>query len=186
MSTTYKAPANRPKRAPSPFTKLEINIPTKTFEMLREISLDRQIPMSILISIAIDNELDVPTPFNYPCPEPTTPFIEHAYAEEGGKIYRFLRPFKGGVDLESLMLCRRDIGINSREMLMLGLREVLKATLVEAFRPSRTVFQYPKGYVRYRLKPDDPRDLKKAVRKQERLNNGSNQEIYEEEDGEES
>jgi hypothetical protein len=145
-----------------PFTKVEANlIPLSVFEKLKRISYDKRVPLAQLIAIAVDNELDSPHPFNFPCDLPTTPFIEGAYFKEAQQIHSFLMRYWRGMDKETLMLCRREIGIEDRSALLHGLRELLSTdTLVEEFIPKRTNFSYDRDYRRIRARQERPNEKK--------------------------
>lgn len=143
------------------FERVVIYVPKGTAALLRQASADLETPMSRLAAIAIDNELDAHAPFNYPCPMPEAPYVEYAYATEGGKIMRFLEHFPQGTSLDTLMLCRRDMGIESRAEFMLGYRELLEKNMVEMFRPMKTKFAYGSDYFRVRPVGVDPKVIQK-------------------------
>jgi hypothetical protein len=134
------------------FIQVKCYIPKKTYEKLREHSEALHQPMSKLLAIALDNELDAPAPFNYPCVMPNSVFIENAYLEEAQKIVRYLEDFPKGVARDTLVLARRDIGIESRDTFMLAFRELWEAKIImECAPPVKSKFNYPAGYKYIRL-----------------------------------
>jgi hypothetical protein len=137
----------------NPFALIKVFFPKGTEDILREKSKASGLPMSRLIAIAVDNELDTPVPFNYQCELPSSVFVEFAYAEEAQKIARFLLRFPSGTGRDTLMLCRRDIGVPDRATFMYAYRELLQADMIEEFKPGgRVKFEYPEGYKYTRLK----------------------------------
>lgn len=158
----YRSPHNKVRlKTDSALVMENVALSRPTLDILKKISQERGIPVSRLIAQAVDNELDAPYPFNYPCDEPSVEYDEIPYMNEAQKIFTFLQKYPRGMDRETLMLCRREIGIENRELFMLGLRRLLKTQLVEEFFPRKTVFRYPVEYRRIRPVKDDPRDLKK-------------------------
>jgi hypothetical protein len=138
-----------------------------TYLFLRELSIQTSLPVSKLISFAIDNEMDAKIPFNYPCLEPTNEFIEGAYQAEALKISDYLKNFEGGADIETIMMHRRDIGIPDKNTLMLAVREMLKTGIFEyADPPYRQHYQYPPGHKFLRIIEIDGAQL---VRRKKRL-----------------
>ncbi len=162
MATFYNAPLNKPRPSNDVFTPLELHLlSTGTYRILKGISDKIRMPISQMIAIAIDNELDAPKPFNYPIAMPESEFVEGSYFDEAKKILDFLKKRRTGMDVETLILCRRDIGVEDRETLLLGLRELLNTSLVEEFFPRRLNSVYREGYTRIRVITQDPRELKK-------------------------
>lgn len=144
-----------------PFDVITVYVPKSLSYMLKSKSDEIAIPVSRLVLFAIDNELDVDTPFYYPCPDPTSPYVPFAYADEAGKILSFLSKFPSGTGRDTLMLCRRDIGIPSRTVFMLAYRELLDSGQVEEFHPKRTKFRYNRDYLYTRIVDTDPKKMKK-------------------------
>lgn len=143
------------------FEVIKVYIPRETFRILKGVSEEREIPVSRLAAIAIDNELDQNPSFNYPCEYPTEKAQEFAYADQAGEVMKYLENFPGGTSIDTLMLCRRDMGIESRAVLMNAVQELLDAGLIEQFKPLRTKFRYSKDYRRLRIVNTDPKAIKK-------------------------
>ena len=133
------------------FDQLKVYIPVKTMDILKQASYDLEVPLSRLVAMALDNELDSTEPFNYPCELPTTDYVEYAYASEAGKLLAMMQLLPQGIALDSIMLARRDIGVPDRKVVMLAVRELLEKKLVEFYKPKRTSFNYHKDYVRLRV-----------------------------------
>lgn len=150
--TWNKPPSYRNRSIPSkpddPFMCLRVYVPVKTGELLAKTSSESGVPISRLCAIAIDNELDVEEPFHYPTELPEE-YQEYAHADEAGKIMRYLQRFPLGTGRDTLMLCRRDIGIKTREGVMAGLRELLETGVVEEFYSPKERFR--RDYRRIRI-----------------------------------
>lgn len=118
---------------------MNVMVPRATARIIQKVSEETGFPVSRLIAIAIDNEIsESVSAFNYPCLMPSSPFVEYAYAEEAGKLLQFIKQYEEKpMTIEQLMLCRRDAGIPSREVLMLAYRELLEKKMVEEFMPRK-------------------------------------------------
>lgn len=147
------------------FECIKVYLPRETARFIKDKSEEIGVPMSRLVAICVDNERSAPSPFNYPCDLPTSPFIERAYADEASKLISFLSKFEYGTSLDTLMICRRDVGIESREVLMLAFRELIEVGIVEEFKPKRTQFAHPANYRRWRVIGTDPKDIRKMKHK---------------------
>lgn len=134
----------------APFEKnireMSLYLPLSLYNEVKAISDNRKIPISRLINYAIDKELaEGADAFEYECPMPTHLFVEDAYSAESSKIYVFLRK-TGPQSIDQLVLARRDIGIIDKELLMLGIRELLQSKVVEEIYPKWMTFKFPAGY----------------------------------------
>lgn len=129
------------KRDPDdPFERVVTYIPKGTLEILRKISNERCLPMSRLVSYAVDNELDCANPFNYPTELPTEPFVKFLRPKECAAILEFLKFLSGGLSRDMLLLCRRQMGIEDRKDFMIAYRELLELKSIEEVVPSRAKF----------------------------------------------
>lgn len=136
----------------NPYYAVKAYLPKSIQEELQKRSDALGLPMSRLIAIALDNELDSPVPFTYVCALPASVFIPMAYVEEASKIATFLMKFPTGVGRDQLVLFRRDMGIPNKETFMLAYRELLENGVIEEVNPPKKVkFDYPKGYKYTRL-----------------------------------
>lgn len=124
----------------SDFFKISLSLPMSQYEELQRLSKERRLPMSRLVWYAIDNEMECAEPFNYLCEKPESTFVKHAYTAEAQKMSQFLfRYGEGGIDLPTMMILRRQMGIPSKTIFMLALRELLETKLAVESRVS------PKG-----------------------------------------
>lgn len=155
MKMSYK-PRRRPPNENNPLVNLSIHIPRGTAEILKKLSEERDLPISKLVCYAVDNELDCEPTFNFETPLPKGDYREFEYAEEAAKILKYLMQHfqRPGTGLDMLMLCRRDFGIESKERLLLGFRELLEKKMIEEFYPHNVKFRYGKGYKYYRPSRD--------------------------------
>ena len=129
-----------------PFEKVTAFIPKSISKILRHESLQQDLPMSRLLVIAVDNEIEKLNSFKLNLTMPTSEFHANEYADEGVKIYEFLKKFPTGTGVDSLWLFRREIGIKDKELFMLGFRELLNSGMVEEFYPQDARFRYAKDY----------------------------------------
>lgn len=148
----------------NPWEQINVSVPKKTHQKLVEICKEKKIPLSRACAIAIDNEFDSINPFNFPCEFPDSEYQPYLYTKEAGLILSFLMKLPGGTGIDSLMLCRREIGVEDRETMMLALRELLEKDLAELY----TNFKASQGYasdrplVRYKnIDPDTGKRIKK-------------------------
>lgn len=118
------------------FYVIRVNLPLSLFNIVMDKAEKMGLPASNLIAYAIDNELEKPVPFEYPCEIPTNAFIEDAYIEEGSKILRHITKV-GPLPFDQIVLARRDLGIPDKISVLLGIREILRRkSLVELLWPS--------------------------------------------------
>ncbi len=142
----------------NPFEAMNVFFPKSIKTVLKEASTAMGLPMSKLVAIAVDNELDSPVPFAYNCLLPSSVFVPHAFVEESAKIVQYLMKFPSGTGRDQLMLCRRDMGIPSKETFMYAYRELLTVGMIEEVNPpSRVKFDYPVGYLYTRLANQEKR-----------------------------
>ena len=134
------------------YLKAQAFLPTLTFHELKKISQERQLPMSKLISIAIENELEQEHPFNFPIEFPHGEYEEDKYTNEAAKLLRFLNHMPGGgLPIDSMKLFHREIGV-PRDLIVYALRELLEKHMVTEYFNPRSKYQYPKHYMHYRPK----------------------------------
>lgn len=145
------------RRKPKPLTDnlfrmINVYVPASVYIILAKASEEKEIPMSRLVAYALDNELDSPTPFNYPSDLPTDEYKEFMYAKEAGRVMKWMNSVPGGVNKESIMLCRRDFGIETRREVLYALRELFEKDMIEEFRPNRRSRGYTPTTKRIRIK----------------------------------
>ncbi len=159
----WKPRSRKEKRDTDIFQSLISYMPKSVMELIRQKAEEIGMPMSRLVAIAVDNELDQSEPFTYPCPMPAEPYTEFTHVQEATKLFKFMQRLPEGTTLESLMLCRRDIGLETRADLMLAYRELLEKGMIETFKPSLRNLRY-KGdrAIRVRITKDVATEIKRA------------------------
>lgn len=136
------------KKEDDQWEALSIKLPKFTWDTLRDLATERQIPLGRLVGIAVDNELVKENAFEQDLGFPEIIHVPNAYAEEASRIEKLLVKFPGGIGLDALILFRWSIGIPSRESFMLGYRELFLAKRIE-HRPAKRplpAFQYKEDY----------------------------------------
>lgn len=145
------------------FTIVKVYVPKMTAILLSEASEETQLPMSRLVAYAIDNELDAPKPFTYLAEAPKAPYVESAYVDEAGRMYRYIKKFfEFGITIDSLLLCRRDYNVQDRHDVMLAHRELLKVGLIEEFEKINRITG--KKQIRYKVADDITTTKSRAAR----------------------
>lgn len=138
------------RRELNPLDKKNFFLSKTTHSQLKILSRQIGLPVSLLISIAVDNELDTPMPFTYKIDLPTTEYKEFMYAKQAGRIIHFLQErMPDGTSRNMLLLCRRDMGIEDKEEFLSALRELYEKEIVEEFIPTNTKFPFYKSDFRY-------------------------------------
>lgn len=149
--------------------EVKVYIPKSLYDSLRTKSEQTKLPMSRLVAFAIDKELDQgDKAFSYDVEMPKTVYIEGAYIEEGGKIYRYLVKNGTPLSIDQLVLARREIGILNKTTLLLGIRELIKrTTLVELIAPLNYKFRFADNYRLIAVKTTEEEKNKKNIAKLE-------------------
>jgi hypothetical protein len=129
-------------------SKLHVHLPKFVNQTMRDIALEKGLPISRLVQIAIDNELVTATPFEFDCSWPESEFIENAYIEEATRVELLLKRFPWGIGLDALTLLRHDVGVQDKERFIYGVRELFQMGKIEFRKTQRSVnsFQYPPDY----------------------------------------
>ena len=122
----------------NPFSDIKVYIPKSTHFQLKKISAALNKPVSRLVAIAIDNELDAEKPFNYPTPMPQTLYVKLLHLTNAMKLYDFIKSAPNGITIESLVLCRSMFGITNRNDVMEAYRELLMDELIEEYESVKT------------------------------------------------
>lgn len=149
------------------FAMVKVYCPRALVTAVKELSEKQGRPLSRLFCVAVDNELDAPVPFNFPCLLPSNSYIEMAYAEEAQLIAKYLVKFVNGTSREQLVLCRRDIGVLNKTTFMLAYRELLEVGVIEEVPvPRKVKFKYPAGTKYVRLKIVDRSALLKRKKRE--------------------
>lgn len=130
-------------------------------------SMSTGVPVSRLVAIALEHELEREKPFEYDVTLPADEYVEFAYADDAGKILNYLRGDSQGFGLDMLCLLRHDIGIPDKTTFLLAFRELLSKDLLEVYKPKKKPMSYtehPEDYVMYRLKGEAAPERKKKRR----------------------
>lgn len=119
----------------SPFYQYTTFSSLKTLmDTVEKISAERRIPVGRLLQYAIDNELDTAKPFNYIIDLPIIEIGELEVYDNQNifKIFHFMKKnFPFGVGLDTLLLMRREIGIESRSELLTAFAGLLHVRRVK-------------------------------------------------------
>lgn len=161
-----KRPPRPKNNEPTPFDSIRVFLPHSDKKLLADFSAKLGLQQSRLMAMAFDNEMDQKVPFHYPCTLPTAQYIEGAYTNEASKLLRFMDNFRYGVGRDMLMLCRREMGIPSRETLMLAYRELLENNMIiEVDPPKSEKNPYLPGYKLAMLRTEDQKRMALARQK---------------------
>jgi hypothetical protein len=87
------------------------------------------------------------------------------YAAESGKILNYLMKLPIGMALDTLLIARREFGIEDKEAVLCAVKELLDKNLIEYYKPSRTMFNYHNSYRRLRAVNMKETDLKRYKNK---------------------
>jgi len=138
------------------FISFSITIPREQWAVLKQFSEVTMLPISRMVSFAIDNELDQRVPFHYPIEEPQTTFVPYAYSQEAMQVLQFLKRFNSGLSKDMLLLFRRSMGIPNKTVLLLALRELFQTGLVyeSSKKPTSNKFEYHPSYKWIRVKKE--------------------------------
>lgn len=110
----------------------------ETMNRVRKISKARQIPMSRLLAIAIDKELEQDHPFGYDLTLPETgDYPNYTFADESAKIKKYVDRLTTGLGLDYLTLLRKDIGIEDKETFLAAFKECLDNNVFSAVKPKK-------------------------------------------------
>lgn len=122
-------------------------IPPMLHARLRDQSRLQGLPMSRLVAIALDNELDQEKPFYY-----NTELPEHAedyaYATEAERMLTYICRYPHGIGRDHLCLARYEFGVKDRSVVLAALAGLLATDMVEEVEPTRTKFKFWMGTYR--------------------------------------
>src|SRR3990167_5546869 len=125
------------------YEKFTVFLPKSMMSKLRFHSDRQSLPVSKILSFAVDKESMRSDAFEFDASLPTGEFVK--------KI-----PY--GLGLDSLLLFKQEIGINNNELFLHGFRELLDSGMIEGFYPSRSEYKYEKTYRYYRAVKQENRD----------------------------
>jgi hypothetical protein len=154
------------------FVGVKISIPNEQYKFLCKLSESTMLPLSRLISYAVDNERDSRTPFYYPAAEPQTIYVPHAYTDEAQNIFAFIQRFPSGISRDNLLIFRRQFGVPNKSVVLLALRELLEMKLVfeTAVKPPGQVFEFGPDHkwIRVKTRNTDVIDRKRKKLEQQK------------------
>jgi len=156
MTYRMNPPKKNPRRARikenNPWSEIKVYVTKSTLEILKQKSAEKQLPVSRLVSYAIDNELDSTHSFNYPCELPTDDYKEYLFVSEARKVLTFLERLENGTSIDQLLLARRDIGIEDKAVLLSAIRELFEKNFLESFIPKTMFRNFNSSYRHIRQK----------------------------------
>ena len=109
---------------------LRVNVSQTHYKVLKAYSDDLDIPLSRLVTMAVDSELLRDNPFGYDLSIPEVDWEDYTYADEATKILDYLKVYNAPIELSFLVLLRHDIGIPDLETFMKAFAECLKYEFV--------------------------------------------------------
>lgn len=140
------------------------SISKSTLAALRLRSKELNLPVSKLIGISIDNELECQPSFNYPCELPEH-YVEGEYSVQSKMLFNYLVKFPLGAGLDTIVMCRRDAGLTDKKDVFGGMKELVEKNLVEVYYPANSHFKYPLEYRYYRIAKDLVKNYKEQRRR---------------------
>lgn len=153
-----------PKIIDKKLEKVQAWTSKNTKEKLLYFTMEKKSSISRLIAIALEKELLSSRPFDYDLTLPDEEIEEFAYADQAGKILHFLKGQHFGMGLDTLCLCRFDIGVPDKREFLLAFKDILQRDFLESYKPKpteRMYNDYPENYVLYRLKGEStPKKIK--------------------------
>lgn len=135
-------------------------------DQLEKIVQEKKVPLSRLIAIAIERELESEKPFEFDVSLPDDEFVDFAFADEAGKILDYMGKI-AGLSLDLMVLARHDMGVPDRQTFMYAVRECIAKELLVPFKPRQprfVKFQY-EDVIHYRIKGAEKPE-KKKIRKE--------------------
>jgi hypothetical protein len=121
-----------------------------TKRKLEIIARKKGLPLTMLIGLLIDQELQEIEPFDFNLDLPDD-ITEHAYADEAGKIVDYISRMPNGSSFETCYLIREELGITYKLDFLGGFKECLNHNSLYEYTP-KDLFNYkhPKGTIHYK------------------------------------
>lgn len=141
-------------------------ISLSSYEKMSKLVDSKLIPISRLVAIAIEHEMQLENPFDYDCTLPDEEYINLAFVQDAAKILDYMKT-TSGMSLDMFCLMRHDIGIPDKKTFLLAFRECVVNGFLETYKPKQhanTKFKYPDSYVFYRIKGANKPENKKIRR----------------------
>ena len=142
------------KREENMMARAQGYIGHKHHDALERFAKMYDLPISRLVAIAIDNEMEKDKPFKLDLKLPSE-YVEYAHAKEAGKILDFMRGLRIGMSLDLLYIMRHDIGISDRDLFLAGFKECIMKEQIEKFEAPSTT-KYKAGSILYRVNALNP------------------------------
>jgi hypothetical protein len=135
----------------NPFQLVRSYLAKGTFKILENKAREMGLPIPRLVAIAVDNELEKLKPFTLDTCSAFLPERQPCQ-EDVTKLGNYMMNFESGTGREMLMLCRRDIGILSRENFLYAYRDAMRSHVInEGKAPNKGHHQYRETYPWVRL-----------------------------------
>lgn len=134
-----------------------------TIAKLKQISLDRKVPMSILINRAVENELLASNSFNRDLSLPENVDEKDVDYEDSNKLFMYVKK-NPGLSLEHLIILHNDIGIDAIDKLKAAYVYLLSINILVESKPINSKFDHPPTYKTVkpaRVKIQKPETVKK-------------------------
>ena len=143
------------------------NISFKHYDRVLKFCRMYDLPLSRLVAIAIENELERDAPFKINLKLPEGQYVENSFADQAGKIYKFMKTLRTGIELDFAYVLRHDIGIPDKDEFLAGFNECLQQGMIEKFEAPRSVkYIHNQGIAYlYRAKINAPEVRKKILKK---------------------
>lgn len=135
---------------------------------MERICMEKQMPLSTLVAVAIDHEFERSDPFEYDQDTlELDEFVEGAFIEDASKILSYMKKFSG---LSLTMMCalRHDMGIPDKTTFLYAFRECRLKGFLESYHPAQSglsKFKFDDNYEFYRIKGSGKKAAKKVRRK---------------------
>lgn len=142
-----------PNEPQSPFVEVTALIPRPLYNKLKANSIEKEIPQSRLLTMALFNELETGDPFNFIIPFPEEEYIEGKYAAESEKLMGLINQFNKGVGLDMLIMSKDGIGFTT-DQIMSAYRELVETDQISTSHPAEIGIpgHYKKDYFHVRMK----------------------------------
>lgn len=110
-------------------------IPDHQYDKIRTIAKLRKTPMSRIIGMLVDKELEENKPFDYNLSLAGDETVEYAYTNQATKLSNFLNKSDRTMGLDTLSMLRFHIGIPDRVEFLGAFNELLTKQLIEPVKP---------------------------------------------------
>jgi hypothetical protein len=132
--------------------KVTTYVSKKHYAKIEEMAKKYQLPISRMVAIAVDHEFVRGDAFEFDMSIPDEEYDDHTYAEEGGKILKYLQTQKEGLSLDLLILLRHDIGVPNRDTFLRAFGSCIGLDFIEKYTKERKFSKTMQFYHGWRLK----------------------------------